>query len=119
MHTINFSLDFFAERICTEPEKLSYCVIQRTYNNPEYGCCRFPGLCVEGLGEYVYSLTEGNFVRLGEIFGDSIITVESAMIEAVEDGYIFRTASGCPLRQGRIRRCRRGPPDRCSQDRSR
>ncbi|MBR6496612.1 MAG: hypothetical protein IKT28_05855 [Rikenellaceae bacterium] len=94
MHTINFSLDFFAERICTEPEKLSYCVIQRTYNNPEYGCCRFPGLCVEGLGEYAYSLTEGYFVRLGEIFGDSIITVESAMIEAVEDGYIFRTASG-------------------------
>ena len=31
---------------------------------------------------------------MGEIFGDSIITVESAMIEAVEDGYIFRTASG-------------------------
>ena len=94
VNTILFSLDFFAERICTEPQKLSYCIIQRTYHNSEYGYCRVPGLRVEGLDQYVYSLTEGNFVPLGEIFGDSIVTVESATIEAATNGYIFRTDSG-------------------------
>ena len=94
MNTIAFSLEFFAERICTEPDKLNYCIIQRTYHNSEYGYCRVPGLRVEGLDKYVYSLTEGTFVQLGEIFCDSIITAESATIEPVTNGYIFRTPSG-------------------------
>ena len=94
MADVCFSLDFFAERIQTEPERLSYCIIQRTYHNPEYGCLRIPGLRVDGINEYAYSLAEGYFVRLGETFSDSVITMESAEITPAEDGYIFRTVSG-------------------------
>ena len=94
MANIVFSLDFFAERIQTEPERLSYCIIERTYHNSEIGCYRTPGLRVEGISRYVFSLAEGYFVRLGDTFGDSVITMESAEITPAEGGYIFRTASG-------------------------
>ena len=94
MTPISFSLDFFAERMMTDTDKLHYCIIQRTYHNPEYGCYQVPGIRVEGIEEHAYSLFEGSFVALGEVLSDSIITMEDAEVAPTEQGYVFRTASG-------------------------
>ncbi len=73
MTQIEFSLEFFAERIQTAPSKLHFCLLERTYNDPECGVYRAPGLRVEGIKEYYYSRYEGCFVSLGEVFQESVI----------------------------------------------
>ncbi|MBQ1979053.1 MAG: hypothetical protein II228_04260, partial [Alistipes sp.] len=59
MADIRFSLEFFAERIQTDPAKLHFCLLERTYNDPKNGIYRAPGLHVEGIKEHAYSLYEG------------------------------------------------------------
>lgn len=94
MADIRFSLEFFAERIQTDPSKLHFCLLERTYNDPENGIYRAPGLRVEGIKEHGYSLYEGCFVALGEVFHDSVITMQDATVTPSENGYTFRTESG-------------------------
>lgn len=94
MTQIEFSLEFFAERIQTAPSKLHFCILERTYNDPECEVYRAPGLRVEGIKEYAYSLYEGCFVALGEVFHDSVISMQDATVEPAENGYTFSTESG-------------------------
>lgn len=94
MTHIEFSLDFFAARLCTTPEKLHFCILERTYNDPACGVYRAPGLRVEGIKEYAYSLHEGCFVALGEVFHDSVVSMQDASVQPSENGYTFRTESG-------------------------
>lgn len=94
MTPISFSLEFFAERMMTTPDKLHYCIIRRTYHNAEYGHYQVPGIRVEGITHHAYSLFEGSFVALGEVLSDSVITMEDAEVAPTEQGYLFRTVSG-------------------------
>lgn len=94
MTPIEFSLDFFAARLCTTPDKLRFCLLERTYNAPESDVYRAPALRVEDIKEYGYSLHEGCFVPLGEVFHDSVVSMQDAMVEPSENGYLFRTESG-------------------------
>lgn len=96
MAEIVFTTDFLARLLMTDPEKISFCILSRIYDNPEWGVFHEAAVRVQGIEEARFSLGEGSFVRLGER-GDSRIEAEEASVEPCEKGWRFTAASGLML----------------------
>ena len=67
-----FGLPFFAQHLQADVNDLSYVIIKRKYNDKNVPSYFAPAIEIEGIVNYVYSLYEGQFVRLGE-YNDSVI----------------------------------------------
>lgn len=97
MVQIEFTKEFLARLLMTEPERLNFCLISRIYHNPDYGTFRVPGLRIEGISDFRFSLFDGEFVSIGELMYDSRIEAEDATLEPSARGWLFRTPSGGEL----------------------
>ena len=78
-------MSFFAQHLQASEKNLNYVIIKRKYNDITIPSYYAPAIEVDGIRSYVYSLYEGQFVRLGE-YNDSTIAKLSTSTVLEENG---------------------------------
>lgn len=93
-----FGLPFFAQHLQADVRDLNYVIIKRKYNDKNVPSYFAPAIEIEGIVNYVYSLYEGQFVRLGE-YNDSVIAKLSTSTILEENGVrLVANKSGVSIR---------------------
>lgn len=83
---LNFSLDFFAKLLLTNPENLSFAIIERKFSDASK--IKHPGVLICEIDKIAFDIAEVQFVRSGFFCGDKI-KISPAEIVIEEDKFIF------------------------------
>ncbi|MBE6453915.1 MAG: hypothetical protein E7017_03405 [Alphaproteobacteria bacterium] len=93
-----FGLPFFAQHLQADVRDLNYVIMKRKYNDKEIPAYFSPAIEINGIENYVYSLYEGQFVRLGE-YNDSVIAKLSTSTILEKEGIkLVANKSGVNIR---------------------
>ncbi len=94
-------LPFFAQHLQADVRDLNYVIIKRKYNDKSIPSYFAPAIEIDGIANYVYSLYDGQFVRLGE-YNDSVIAKLSTSTILEEEGIkLVANKSGVKIRYGK------------------